>query len=193
MVRFWPWYFPRFRYYSFRLHLPYKYIHCQSWTHKTNWKKNEKGNYLFFKLIFQIFFRSVFWEMTIYLSIAISGYLSFLDNTPDLIILRPALPGKKDILMIIGKLAMTFNLITCLPLSIHPTRREIFSRIFHIKERPKKLHHFLMTLILLILNCIFAYYFPDIISAFSIIGGTCSVGIVIFFPGKSFHIILLKF
>jgi len=121
--------------------------------------------------------------MAIYLSIAIEGYLSFLDATPPLIILRKPLAGKNDYLMLVGKFAMTFNLITCLPLSIHPTRREIFSRIFNIKERPKKIHHFLLTLFLLVLNCIFAYYFPDIISAFSIIGGTCSVGIVIFFPG----------
>jgi hypothetical protein len=89
--------------------------------------------------------------------------------------------------MIVGRLAMTFNLITCLPLSVHPTRREIFSKIFKIKGKPKVKYHFILTLIIISLNCLLAYYFPDIINAFSILGGTCSVGIVIFFPGiKSF-------
>ena len=70
----------------------------------------------------------------LYLTIAVAGYLSFLDTTPELIISRPALSGSKDIFMIIGRLAMTFNLITCLPLSYHPMRREIFKSIFKLKR-----------------------------------------------------------
>lgn len=42
----------------------------------------------------------------------------------------------------------------------------------------------MITVVLVIVSCFIAVLFPDIINAFSLIGGTCSTGLVIFFPGK---------
>ena len=50
----------------------------------------------------KIFFRAVFSEMAIYITVAVAGYLSFLKKTPDVVINRDALAGSKDILMLIG-------------------------------------------------------------------------------------------
>ena len=85
----------------------------------------------------KIFFRAVFSEMVIYGGVAVAGYLSFLDKTPDVVINRDALKGSNDILMLIGKIAMIFNLITCIPLSINPARREIYLSL--LKREASKL------------------------------------------------------
>jgi len=50
------------------------------------------------------------------------GYFSFLDLTPELIINRPVIPGHKDWLMKVARIAITFNVITCLPVNINPCR-----------------------------------------------------------------------
>jgi len=63
--------------------------------------------------------------MCLYIIIAVAGYLSFLNKTPPLIIEREPLEGWNDYLMIFGRIAMTFNIITCLPLNVHPCRKEI--------------------------------------------------------------------
>jgi len=41
-----------------------------------------------------------------------------------------------------------------------------------------------MTLFLLVLSAVIGTAFPDIINAFSILGGTCATMLVIYFPGK---------
>ena len=122
--------------------------------------------------------------MLLYIVIAVAGYLSFLDKTPELVIQRPPLDGTKDILMIIGRLAMTFNLITCLPLNIHPVRRELFTKIFRMTREPSFLEWFIVTLAILCVIILISILFPNIIQIFGVLGGTCSVGLVIFFPGK---------
>ena len=63
--------------------------------------------------------------MLLYICIGVAGYLSFLDKTKKLVIQRDPLPESKDYLMIIGRLAISFNLITGIPLNINPCRREI--------------------------------------------------------------------
>ena len=41
-----------------------------------------------------------------------------------------------------------------------------------------------MTTVILLLSAILGLLFPDIISAFSILGGSCATMLVIFFPGN---------
>jgi hypothetical protein len=98
-----------------------------------------------------------------------------------MIILRPKLDGTKDYLMLIGLLFMIFNLITCIPLSIHPCRRELYLTIF--KRKVKTYEHFIITSFLLILSAVIGTAFPDVINAFSMLGGFCAVFIVIYYPG----------
>ena len=129
------------------------------------------------------------WEFILYTSIAVGGYISFLDKTPELIIQRKAIPGSSDILMIIGRLAMTFNLITCIPLNVHPCRREICSSLLKMKRELKTWEHFGMTALILAASAIIGVLFPDIINAFTIMGGTGATLFVIFFPGNNPNIL----
>ena len=47
----------------------------------------------------QIIDRSVFIEMLIYMILGAAGYWAMISFTPEIIILRPKIPGKNDILM----------------------------------------------------------------------------------------------
>jgi len=115
------------------------------------------------------------------MSVALAGYLSLLDNTPQMIILRPPLKDSKDYLMLIGKIFMIVNLITCIPLSIHPCRREIYITL--LKRKATTCEHFIITFSLLGLSAVIGTSFPDVINAFSMLGGFCAVFIVIYYPG----------
>lgn len=63
------------------------------------------------------------WECFFYTSSAVIGYLSVLDKTTPLIINRPALPGSKDYLMLIGRVVVFLKNLTCLPLNVTPLRK----------------------------------------------------------------------
>jgi amino acid permease len=118
----------------------------------------------------------------IYGSSTFMGYFSFLNKTPPLIIDRPVIPGKSDILMKIARIAITFNVMTCLPVNINPCRAQIFNFI-GTKGQPKKFNHALVTFIILFGTMIIACIYPKILDAFSILGGTCSTMLVMSFPG----------
>ena len=76
---------------------------------------------------------------------------------------------------------MIFNLITCIPLSINPCRREIYLSI--MKREGNKCEHFFITVILFWLTAVIGTLFPDVINAFGILGGFMAVPIVIYYPG----------
>jgi len=120
-------------------------------------------------------------ELVIYSSVGLAGYLSQLDKTVPMIILRPKLNGTNDYLMLVGQLFMIFNLITCIPLSVHPCRRELYITL--LKRKAKTWEHFLITIFLIIISAIIGTAYPDIINSFSMLGGFCAVFIVIYYPG----------
>ena len=60
----------------------------------------------------KIFFRSITFELILYLVTAYAGYFSVLDNTPELIITRPAIKGHKDYLMLAGNCGTLLLLLT---------------------------------------------------------------------------------
>ena len=76
---------------------------------------------------------------------------------------------------------MIFNILTCIPLSINPCRREIY--ITFLKRDIKNWEHFIITSLLLGLSAIIGVAFPDVLNAFSMLGGFCDVPIVILYPG----------
>jgi len=80
---------------------------------------------------------------------------------------------------------MTFNIITCIPLNIHPCRNELLKSVFKLKRETKTWEHVLLTVSLLTFTAVLGFYFPNVISAFGILGGSCAVMLVIFFPGKN--------
>lgn len=60
--------------------------------------------------------------LIIYSAATYIGYFSFLELTPELIINRPVIHGHGDWAMKIARIAITFNVVTCLPVNINPCR-----------------------------------------------------------------------
>jgi len=131
--------------------------------------------------IMKIFNRSVLFEMLIYLSIGVTGYLSLLNETPDIILDRPALPGANDVAIMIARIAIVLNLSISIPININPGRTHFF--ILMKNDGKSKLIHCLVTFAFLFGSMIISLVFPDILAAFSFLGGACSVIISITFPG----------
>ena len=85
------------------------------------------------------------------------GYLSLLNETPNIILDRIPLPGSSDIAISIARIAIVLNLSVSVPININPGRTH--------------------------LSMFVSLVFPDILAAFSFLGGACSVVIGITFPG----------
>ena len=131
----------------------------------------------------KIFHRAVFYEMCMYLTISVGGYLSLLHRTPKIIIQRESILDN-DWLMVVGQIAMIFNLMTCIPTSVHPWRREIY--VSFLKRTSKPWEHFLITAGGMTGTAIIATAYPNVISAFGLLGGFCAVPIVVVYPGYIF-------
>ena len=76
---------------------------------------------------------------------------------------------------------MIFNLMTCLPTSVHPWRREIY--VSHLKRKSTDMEHFLITAGGMAGTAIIATVYPKVIDAFGLLGGLCAVPIVVIYPG----------
>lgn len=86
-----------------------------------------------------------------------------------------------DYLMQIGRFGVLWNILTSVTLNQAPCRAQIFSFIGK-KGETKTWEHALVTT-LICLACIgVAIIFPNVISAFSFVGGTGAVFLVIIFP-----------
>jgi len=59
-----------------------------------------------------------------------------------------------------------------------------------LKRKTKPWEHFTITFLILLLSAIVGFIFPSIISAFGILGGSCAVMLVIFYPGFCFYNLL---
>ena len=74
------------------------------------------------KRIKKVFWRTTYYELTIYMMIGVVGYWSLGDSTPQLVVTRKAIPGRNDIMMVIARIGFTMNLSFCIPLNICPER-----------------------------------------------------------------------
>jgi amino acid permease len=70
----------------------------------------------------KIFFRAIFWEMLLYSLTAFTGYFSFLDDTKNMIIDRPDLPGYKDYPMLVGRCGTLILMLVSIAVIIAPCR-----------------------------------------------------------------------
>ena len=70
--------------------------------------------------------RAVLIQSSLFTLLAVFGYLSFLGNTPELIIMRHAAKGiRHDWMMVLARLMETFTLTFAMPLNLSPTRASI--------------------------------------------------------------------
>ena len=83
--------------------------------------------------------------------------------------------------MTIGQIAMIINLMTCIPTSVFPWRREIY--ISFMKRPSKPWEHFIITFLGMTATAAIGTAYPNVISAFGLLGGFCAVPIVVIYPG----------
>ena len=112
---------------------------------------------------------------------SVAGYFSFLKKTPALIIDRPALEGNGDYAMLVGRIGVFILMLTSITIVCAPCRRQIVTFI-GIKRKTKTWEHVFFTFLVYGGAAGIAIVFPDVIAAFSFIGGTGCVFIVFFFP-----------
>jgi len=83
--------------------------------------------------------------------------------------------------MQIGRFGVLFKILTSIALCQAPCRVQIFSFI-GIKRKTKTWEHFLVTSCIIALAIVIAIVLPNVISAFSFVGGTGVVFLVVIFP-----------
>lgn len=138
--------------------------------------------------IMKIFSRSVLMEMFIYLAIGVMGYLSMLKKTPDIILDRVPLNGSSDIYTLIARVTLIINLSISIPININPGRSHFMTLLNNKNTNSSRLPHYLITFFFLYGSAALSVVFPDILAAFSFLGGFCSVAIGIALPSNLFYV-----
>ena len=131
-----------------------------------------------------LFKDSIILDITCYLIIGISGYLTQPIDTPDLIIERKKI-FKNDFLMIIGQICFIFTLIAKICANYNALRNCLIN-LFGLKKTQNQISNktnFLLTESFLIISTFIAIIFQSISSYISLIGGFCSVIISVLIPG----------
>jgi len=129
----------------------------------------------------KIFNRCISVETCMYLCMGIAGYLSCLNDTPDIFINRVATVGYKDIFMTVGKIAMAFNLLMAIPINLNPCRLQLIVLLKREKKQTNVLHYGL-TAGLIAAAAGIAVIFPNVYSAFGILGGFFATMLSYTFP-----------
>ena len=126
--------------------------------------------------------RAIILDITCYLIIGFSGYLSQPLNTPDLIIERNKI-FNNDFLMTIGQISFIFTLITKISANYNALRACILFLLgFNLEDYPNKIN-LLITILVLICTTMITVTFQSISDYLSLLGSFCSVLIVFFIPG----------
>ena len=111
----------------------------------------------------------------------IAGYLSCLNETPDIFINRSATVGPRDIFMVAGKIAMAFNLLMAIPINLNPCRLQLIVLLKREKKQTDLLHYGI-TACLIAGAAGLAMIFPKVYSAFGILGGFFATMLSYTFP-----------
>lgn len=126
--------------------------------------------------------RAVAIDASLYVTMAICGYLSMADKTPQLIISRPPLSNAgSDWEMALALVAMTCTLIISIITNLAPTRAQILVLLGKPSQVDTKTH-FLTTAAVLFSTSLIAFAVPNVIAALGLIGGIACVSASITFP-----------
>lgn len=119
----------------------------------------------------------------IYSTMAVTGYLSVPNSTPQIFINRDAgTIFNNDILITIARAGMSLNLFFAVPLNMNPLRLQL---LILFKKDPKALSdssRIIFTFFVLMACAGCAMLLPDIVVALSILGGFCSTSLCSTFP-----------
>mmetsp|Transcript_30636 Transcript_30636/g.30263 ORF Transcript_30636/g.30263 Transcript_30636/m.30263 type:complete len:359 (+) Transcript_30636:224-1300(+) len=130
----------------------------------------------------KVSFRTIFSVMVPYIFLGLFGYLSVLNKTPTLIIMRDTPDDiNNDTPMVISRILMSITLIFAVPINIPPCRTTIIKNILK-KENPSTKLHITVTLVLLLTTLAIAIVYPAITVLFGFLGGFCCGIIVLILP-----------
>ena len=131
-----------------------------------------------------LFKKSIILDISCYLIIGISGYLTQPVDTPDLIIERKKI-FKNDFLMIIAQICFIFTLIAKICANYNALRFCLVNlfKLSNSDGQIKNTSNFILTETCLIISTLVAVIFQSISSYISLIGGFCSVIISVLIPG----------
>ena len=136
------------------------------------------------KRISKVSKRAVGIMCTLFCTLSLFGYLSCLNNTPSLIILRNAPSNiSNDSAMVVCRIMITFTLSVAIPLNLNPCRNSIQKLIFNIQGRASPLMHYGLSLGIIITTLTLAIFFPNINIVFNFLGGFCGGVIALIIPG----------
>lgn len=126
--------------------------------------------------------RSLYFDIFFYSIIAITGYLSTFESTPDLVVTRkPFPPYSYDVFLMIAQISIAGALCITIPLNFVPLRTSIFNHIFSNQELTYT-KTILASGIFTIASGILTVFLPDITSVLSIVGGIGCVAISYVIP-----------
>lgn len=117
--------------------------------------------------------RTVLFDIFLFLTIAIIGYLTWPIQTPSLIIERNKITKGSDIPMSIGRIALVLTVIMKLPNNYNALRLTLFN-LFWGTTTITKVKNITVTLIVLLLCCTVSVVYSEISGYIKLIGGICS-------------------
>ncbi len=128
--------------------------------------------------------------MAFYVIITLTGYLSTLDQTRDLIIDRDSPFSGTDYMMIISQLAVSLSLLIGTPLNFVPVRMALFEQIFENPQytfpryitRLISFSAFVSSLLFASITCVLALILPGISAVLGVVGGFGCVAIAYIVP-----------
>lgn len=123
----------------------------------------------------------------VYLSVGVVGYLAFLEDVRDNILLEL----KDDVLMNIGKLGYAFIICFSYPVIAYPIRVAIDVTLFPDKQPPSRLRVTLEALGIYIITFILGITVPGISVVFGLTGSTAG-GMVVFLLPCTYYLHLKK-
>ena len=128
--------------------------------------------------------RSVVIMCVLLCTIALFGYLSCLDNTPALIILRkPPSSIENDTAMILCKILITITTSIGIPINLNPCRKCIQKLFFNTEGHAPDWMHYGITLSIVVSTLLLAIFFPNIKIFFHFLGGFCGSIMALIIPG----------
>ena len=131
--------------------------------------------------------RSVMVMCTLFCTLALFGYLSCLNSTPALVILRrPPSTIANDWAMVMCRIMITFTMSITIPINLNPCRVSVLKLFFKTEGRASTLLHGGVTMGIIISTLILAIFFPNIKIVFNFLGGVCGSIMALIIPGLMF-------
>lgn len=125
------------------------------------------------KRLNKVIIRAFMILMTIYILMALIGYLSYTNKVPKLVVFRPVLNGTEadDWPMVAGRICVGLYLTLAIPMFVNPTRRGVEQFLYGTTPNFSQLRFYIINIVILVCTAIVAVLVPDILVYFKIFGG----------------------